>query len=150
MSGDVTAHSGGVCRGNAPTRSAGTRIALRLRCGSWSRWRSLRRAVIDVRAGASTRRRYDAWHDRAVFPFLAQPGDRDRYVSTAMRAVRSGGSLVLGTFASDGPTRCSGLPTARYDADELAAQFSTGFERKAAWGTPRWMRKVLPAITFSH
>ena len=41
--------------------------------------------------------------------------------------MRSGGGLVLGTFASDGPTQCSGLPTARYDADDLAAAFGTGF-----------------------
>jgi len=73
-------------------------------------------------------RQYDAWHDRAVFHFLVQPGDRHRYVSTALRAVRSGGCLVLGTFADDGPTQCSGLPTAGYDAEELAAQFSAGFE----------------------
>lgn len=73
-------------------------------------------------------RQYDAWHDRAVFHFLVQPGDRHRYVSTAMRAVRSGGYLVLGTFAKDGPTRCSELPTARYGADDLAAQFSADFK----------------------
>lgn len=73
-------------------------------------------------------RHYDAWHDRAVFHFLVQTGDQQRYVSTAMRAVRPGGCLVLGTFAADGPTHCSGLPTARYDADALGAQFSAGFE----------------------
>lgn len=35
---------------------------------------------------------------------------------------------MLGTFVEDGPTQCSGLPPARYDAEELAAQFSAGFE----------------------
>jgi len=73
-------------------------------------------------------RQYDAWHDRAVFHFLVEPSDRHRYVSTALRTVRSGGHLVLGAFAEDGPTQCSGLPTARYDTEELAAQFSAGFE----------------------
>jgi len=73
-------------------------------------------------------RQYDAWHDRAVFHFLVQLHDRHCYVATALRAVRSGGHLVLGTFADDGPTQCSGLPTARYNAEELAAQFSAGFE----------------------
>jgi len=31
--------------------------------------------------------------------------------------------MVVGTFAEDGPERCSGLPTARYNAEALAAQF---------------------------
>jgi len=72
-------------------------------------------------------RTYDAWHDRAVFHFLVRPDHREQYVATASRAVRSGGLLVLGTFAADGPTQCSGLPTARYDADKLAAVFASDF-----------------------
>ncbi|HZW42789.1 MAG TPA: class I SAM-dependent methyltransferase [Dermatophilaceae bacterium] len=72
-------------------------------------------------------RTYDAWHDRAVFHFLVHPDQRDQYVATASRAVRSGGVVVLGTFAADGPTQCSGLPTARYDAVGLAAVFEPGF-----------------------
>ncbi len=72
-------------------------------------------------------RTYDAWHDRAVFHFLVRPEQRDQYVATASRAVRSGGVVVLGTFAADGPTQCSGLPTARYDADGLAAVFEPDF-----------------------
>ena len=72
-------------------------------------------------------RTYDAWHDRAVFHFLVLPEQRDQYVATASRAVRSGGVVVLGTFAADGPTQCSGLPTARYDADGLAAVFEPDF-----------------------
>ena len=70
---------------------------------------------------------YDAWHDRAVFHFLVQHDQRERYVATASHAVRSGGVLVLGTFAADGPTQCSGLPTSRYEADALAASFAPGF-----------------------
>jgi SAM-dependent methyltransferase len=82
--------------------------------------------VADVRSW-QPERTYDAWHDRAVFHFLVQPEQRDQYVATASRAVRSGGVLVLGTFAADGPTQCSGLPTARYDADGLAAVFEPTF-----------------------
>lgn len=72
-------------------------------------------------------RRYALWHDRAVFHFLVRPDQREKYVATASRAVRPGGVLVLGTFAADGPAQCSGLPTARYDADALAAAFTPGF-----------------------
>ncbi|MDT3442622.1 class I SAM-dependent methyltransferase [Pseudofrankia sp. BMG5.37] len=69
------------------------------------------------------RRRYRLWHDRAVFHFLTDPADRDRYRAVLRQALAPGGHAVIGTFAADGPTACSGLPTARYSTDELAAQF---------------------------
>lgn len=72
-------------------------------------------------------RTYDLWHDRAVFHFLSGPG-RDMYVATAERSIREGGHIVIGTFADDGPTRCSDRDVARYSADQLAAVFANGFE----------------------
>lgn len=67
-------------------------------------------------------RLYQLWHDRAVFHFLTDPADRRRYRSVLHRALEPGGHVVIGTFAADGPTRCSGLPTARYSAAALAAE----------------------------
>jgi hypothetical protein len=72
-------------------------------------------------------RQYDIWHDRAVFHFLTAATDRDRYVELAASAIRSGGSLVLGTFALDGPIQCSRLDVARYSAQDLAETFSASF-----------------------
>ena len=72
-------------------------------------------------------RTFDAWHDRAVFHFLVEPTDRDRYVAATTQAVAPGGVVVLGTFAADGPTQCSGLPTARYDTVSLARAFGSAF-----------------------
>ena len=72
-------------------------------------------------------RSYDIWHDRAVFHFLTDPADRDRYVDTAGRALRDNGLAVVGTFATDGPTHCSGLPVSRYTPLELATAFSAHF-----------------------
>jgi hypothetical protein len=43
-------------------------------------------------------------------------------------AVAPGGHVIVATFGPDGPQRCSGLPTARYDADALHAEFGSGFE----------------------
>lgn len=64
-------------------------------------------------------RDFDLWHDRAVLHFLVEDRDRDRYLRTLRAAVRSGGAVVLATFAPDGPETCSGLPVVRYGADEL-------------------------------
>jgi SAM-dependent methyltransferase len=66
-------------------------------------------------------RTFDLWHDRAVFHFLVDRGDRDRYREVLLGAVAEGGHVVMATFAADGPERCSGLPVQRYDAEALAA-----------------------------
>lgn len=72
-------------------------------------------------------RTYALWHDRAVFHFMVGPGDREGYLRAARRAIAPGGHAVLGTFAPDGPTRCSGLPVERYAPEELAAAFGQAF-----------------------
>jgi ubiquinone/menaquinone biosynthesis C-methylase UbiE len=85
--------------------------------------------VGDVTAVEFQAAHYALWHDRAVFHFLTQPAAQTAYVAAATRAVQPGGHIVIGTFAKDGPTQCSGLPVARYDADTLAAMFAPAFEK---------------------
>lgn len=70
---------------------------------------------------------FDLWHDRAVFHFLHSASERERYVHQARRSLRPGAALIIATFASDGPEKCSGLPVCRYDATQLAAEFAEGF-----------------------
>jgi hypothetical protein len=65
-------------------------------------------------------RSYDIWHDRAVFHFLTDEGDRATYRATLLKALPPHGMLILGTFAEDGPERCSGLPVKRWSAAPLA------------------------------
>ena len=48
------------------------------------------------------------WHDRAVFHFLTDAAQRQAYVQTLRRTLTSDGVAIIGTFAIDGPTRCSG------------------------------------------
>jgi SAM-dependent methyltransferase len=72
-------------------------------------------------------RRYALWHDRAVFHFLIQREDRERYVDVLRRALIPGGHVVIATFGPSGPERCSGLPTHRYDAKALAAELGDDF-----------------------
>lgn len=83
---------------------------------------------------------YDVWHDRAVFHFLTTPDERHAYVQAVLRAVKPGGLVIVATFAEDGPTKCSGLPVMRYNADELHAEFGEPFlllgHEKEAHRTP--------------
>ncbi|MGQ0736439.1 MAG: class I SAM-dependent methyltransferase [Acidobacteriota bacterium] len=71
---------------------------------------------------------FDVWHDRAVFHFLTGSGDRQRYVQQVRAAVRPGGHVIVATFASDGPTKCSGLDVARYDPQALDDEFGADFQ----------------------
>jgi len=71
---------------------------------------------------------FDIWHDRAAFHFLGDRSDRAAYVACLKKAVPIGGHVIIGTFAIDGPEKCSGLPVSRYDAASLAGQFGEGFE----------------------
>jgi SAM-dependent methyltransferase len=71
--------------------------------------------------------RFDIWHDRAVFHFLTDPADRAAYVRSVLRSVKSGGHVIVATFAEDGPLQCSGLPVMRYRPDELHDEFGAAF-----------------------
>ncbi len=70
---------------------------------------------------------YDVWHDRAAFHFLTEPGERAAYAACLHKAVRPGAYVIIGTFALDGPERCSGLPVMRHDAASLGAMLGPSF-----------------------
>ena len=71
---------------------------------------------------------YEVWHDRAVFHFLVDPADRQRYVEQVRVSVRRGGYVMVATFAEDGPGKCSGLEVMRYAPEGLHHQFGPDFE----------------------
>ena len=85
-------------------------------------------------------RSYDLWHDRAVLHFLVEPEQRAAYRAALEQALKPGGHLVVGTFAMDGPTKCSGLEIVQYDAakllDLLGPEFILRDEQKEAHVTP--------------
>ena len=72
-------------------------------------------------------RRFDIWHDRALFHFLVQERDRLAYREALGSALRPGGQAIIGTFALDGPDRCSNLPVQRYDAAGLSRELGPGY-----------------------
>src|SRR5450756_1683277 len=73
-------------------------------------------------------RRFGLWHDRAVFHFLTAADDRRGYVATLRRTLQPGGSVVISTFALDGPPKCSGLDVMRYDEPSILAELGAGFQ----------------------
>lgn len=88
-------------------------------------------------------RTYDVWHDRAAFHFLTDPADQTAYVVRLRQALRHGGHAIIGTFAPDGPSTCSGLPVMRHNAQSLGAILGPDFvlleerphDHATPWGT---------------
>ena len=83
--------------------------------------------VADITKVELERSAYDVWHDRAVFHFLTSPSDRTAYVRQVAYAVKRGGHIIVSTFGTEGPTRCSGLDVVRYDAESLHREFGVHF-----------------------
>lgn len=72
-------------------------------------------------------RTWGVWHDRAVFHFLTEHALQGAYISALSRATTTGSTIIMATFALDGPERCSGLPVQRYSPQTLAARLGEGF-----------------------
>lgn len=110
----------------------------------------------DIRTWAPPRR-WDVWHDRALLHFLTEAGDREAYVAALRRALAPGGGVVIGVFAEDGPTHCSGLRVHRYSVADLRGLIDgieVVAERRTTHLTPqgatqrfRWLAGRLPAGT---
>lgn len=71
---------------------------------------------------------FELWHDRAVFHFLTRPEEQKAYRNVMMTALVPGGWAILGTFAPDGPEKCSGLPVVQHDAASLGRILGPDFE----------------------
>ena len=71
--------------------------------------------------------RYDVWHDRAAFHFLNAPQEQAAYMEGLRQGLNVGGYAIIGTFALDGPEKCSGLPVTRHSADTIGALLGSKF-----------------------
>jgi len=70
---------------------------------------------------------FDIWHDRAVFHFITDPVDRQRYMDLLKRSLPIGGHFIVGTFAKGGPEKCSGLTICQYDAAAMQEELGRSF-----------------------
>ena len=85
-------------------------------------------------------RTWKVWHDRAVFHFLTESEAQDAYIAALKRGTAAGSSVIIATFAPNGPERCSGLPVQRYSpatlATRLGADFALYAEDEESHATP--------------
>jgi 2-polyprenyl-3-methyl-5-hydroxy-6-metoxy-1,4-benzoquinol methylase len=74
-------------------------------------------------------KKYDCWHDRAVFHFVTDNHEINNYKDQIADSVREEGKLIVGTFSEKGPEKCSGLPVHRYSQQQLADTLSENFRK---------------------
>ena len=72
--------------------------------------------------------RFALWHDRAVFHFLTNQSDRQKYVNVLKQTLEPDGHLIIMAFAIGGPQKCSGHDIVQYDVKRLAAELGRGFQ----------------------
>ena len=70
---------------------------------------------------------YDIWHDRAVFHFLRENENINKYLNSLLEGLVENGRMILGAFAENGPTRCCALDVKRYSFEDFNNLFSDRF-----------------------
>lgn len=68
--------------------------------------------------------KYDFWHDRAVFHFVIDEKDIEKYKRVMYNSVEQKGHVVIATFSPAAPESCSGLLVKRYSEQELVKTVS--------------------------
>ena len=70
---------------------------------------------------------YTLWHDRASFHFLTALRDIQKYTKIVTQS--NAKHLVIGTFSTSGPEKCSGLLITQYDCKKLKNCFSSSYNQ---------------------
>lgn len=73
-------------------------------------------------------RKFECWHDRAVFHFLTDSADREKYKQCLQQGLLTGGHIIIATFAIGGPEKCSGLDIVQYDANKISSELGDAYE----------------------
>ena len=90
---------------------------------------SLVKWVVSDILNFTTEKKYDCWHDRAAFHFLTTQNEVDKYLEIAQGHITASGKMVIGTFSTEGPKKCSGLPVKQYDEKMLAGSLQKWFKK---------------------
>ncbi len=75
------------------------------------------------------KKKYELWHDRAVFHFLTSNIEINRYVE---KVKLNSENFIVGTFSTSGPKKCSGLEITQYDKNLLIKLFEESMAIKKA------------------
>src|SRR6185369_15913698 len=74
-------------------------------------------------------KKFDCWHDRAAFHFLTTEKQVEKYLAIAQEHISKDGRMIIGTFSTSGPEKCSGLPIKQYNEQSLSTVWKNWFEK---------------------
>ncbi|MFK5938821.1 MAG: methyltransferase domain-containing protein [Sulfurimonas sp.] len=88
-----------------------------------------------------TDKKYDIWHDRAVFHFLLSKYEREQYFKILDNLLHSKGIAIISTFKVNSPIQCAGLDIVQYShkkmSDELPSSLTLIESEDYAHITPK-------------
>ena len=73
-----------------------------------------------------TDKRFDIWHDRAVFHFLLSKKEREQYFKVLENSLKSKAIAIISTFKVDGPIMCAGLDIVQYNHQKMLDELPSG------------------------
>ncbi|WP_415396115.1 class I SAM-dependent methyltransferase [Sulfurimonas sp. CS5] len=69
-----------------------------------------------------TDKKFDIWHDRAVFHFLLSKKEREEYFKVLNNSLKAKGVAIVSTFKVDGPIQCAGLDIVQYNHKKMSGE----------------------------
>lgn len=76
-----------------------------------------------------TKEKFKLWHDRAVFHFLTEKEDIEKYQRLVAKYLPPGSYFIVGTFSKSGPKMCSALHVKQYSEQSLIDLFKHNFKK---------------------
>ena len=71
---------------------------------------------------------FNLWHDRAVFHFLTDKKNREKYINQILKSLLVQNYVIISTFSLEGPKKCSSLPIKQYDEKTLSSELGKSFK----------------------
>lgn len=84
--------------------------------------------VCDDILNFKTLKKFDIWHDRAVFHFLLTKKERQKYFEVLSKSLKKGAKAIISTFRVDGPIQCAGLNIVQYNHEKMLQELPQNLE----------------------
>lgn len=67
-------------------------------------------------------KKFDIWHDRALFHFLKTKKERVKYFEVLENSLSKDARAIISTFRVDGPISCAGLNIIQYNYEKMSSE----------------------------
>ncbi|QOP46496.1 class I SAM-dependent methyltransferase [Sulfurimonas paralvinellae] len=75
-----------------------------------------------------SQKKFDLWHDRAVFHFLLTKKERQKYFEVLSSVIKPNAIAIIATFSKDGEIQCAGLDIEAYDDTKILQELPNNLQ----------------------